>query len=85
VAAPHNPTARWGFEVRNTPVEDVLSKLAASLALKIQWDEACTAAMRTQLISFKVDQATTDQLLAEIGRVSGLKLARDNQTVHVRP
>jgi hypothetical protein len=85
VAAPKGTTARWGFEVRNTPVEAVLTKLASSLALEIQWDGACTDVMRSQLISFKVDQATTDQLLAEIGRVSGLKLVRDKQTVHVRP
>ena len=77
--------ARWGFEVRNTAVEAVLNKLAGSLNLTFEWDAACTADMRRQLVSFKVDQATTDQLLAEISRVSGLKFSRRDSRVLVQP
>ncbi len=78
-------SSAWGFEVKHTPVEAVLEKLASSLAFELSWDEACTAEMRQQRISFKVDGATTDQLLAEVARVSRLKIVRDKQRVMVKP
>lgn len=77
--------SRWGFEVKNTPVESVLQKLAGSLGFELSWDEACTPEMRQQRISFKVDGATTEQLLAEVARVSSLKIVRDKQRVVVKP
>jgi hypothetical protein len=78
-------TSAWGFEVKQTPVEAVLEKLASSLGFELNWDEACTQEMRQQRISFKVDGATTDQLLAEVARVSQLKIVRDKQRVMVKP
>lgn len=75
----------WGFEVKNSPVEAVLQKLAGSLGFELSWDAACTPEMRQQRISFKVDGATTEQLLAEVARVSNLQIVSDKQRVVVKP
>lgn len=78
-------SARWGFEVQNTPVSAVLDKLAGSMGFSVHWDVSSTAEMRAQLISFTVSGATTDELLAEVARVSGLRISRDKDQVSIGP
>lgn len=74
---------RYEFQVVNTQVSVVLASLAQSIGFELQWDEACSDAQRAQLISFQVKQVTLDQLLAEVARSSGLKIARQKSVVKV--
>ncbi len=72
-------------EVKNKKVEDVLSALVGSVGLQLFWSEACTAEMRSQLVSFTIEKASFDQLLAEVARASGLKIFREGNRVSIRP
>ncbi|MEO8271491.1 MAG: hypothetical protein ABI557_17340, partial [Aureliella sp.] len=78
-----NKSERYEFEVANTPAVSVLEHLGKSLGFELQWDENCPPARREQRISFKVEQVTLDQLLAEIARTSELIINRQGTKVSV--
>ncbi len=75
----------WEFKVQHTPLEDVLIKLSGSFGFELKWDVTCTEEMRQQRISFEVEGVTTDELLAEVARVSRLKIMRDKKFLVVKP
>ena len=82
---PSSNSQRWGFNVENAPVEDVLNKLGSSMGFEISWAEDCPSEQRRQLISFRVNDATLDELLSEVSKVSSLTIVRNGQRVSVRP
>ncbi len=78
-----NKSERYQFEVSGTPVASVLEHLGTSLGFELQWDEHFPDAVRERRISFKVSQATLDQLLDEIARASELSITRQGTKVNV--
>ena len=76
---------RYEFQVANAPVEAVLDKLSMNIGFDVGWDPACTAAERSRLISFHVQQVNLDQLLAAVASASQLRIERQGASVSVKP
>jgi hypothetical protein len=80
-----SPDARWGFQVANVPISQVLDKLAAAIGFQVEWDEACTTAQREQLVSFEVNNATLAEILAELAQIGRLSIRFEAPRAMIAP
>jgi hypothetical protein len=80
-----NDSQPLGFTVENARLKDVLGKLSATLGLEVEWAEGCTPAQQEQLISFRVSDATLDELLREVSGVSSMTIVRDGKRIFIKP
>ena len=62
----------YSFEITNLPVEPVLKQLARDIGFELQWSEACGEAQKSQLISLKIHQARTSELIQQVAKAAGL-------------
>ncbi|HEX4149984.1 MAG TPA: STN domain-containing protein, partial [Pirellulales bacterium] len=75
------------LDLRGAPLDRVLESLRKQLDLQIEIDDSVAQAkidMR-QNVSFKVEQASLDQLLAAALKPAGLSFTRQGTKVHVFP
>lgn len=75
----------WSLEVQNKPAELLLGSIASSIGFQVQWDDACSLEQRNQLVTFKQENASLDQLLQAFATASGLSVERNGSNVNVRP
>jgi hypothetical protein len=80
------PAKKYSFRVEELlPVEAVLSNLAQSFAMQIEWSEDSTPAHRNRLIQLRVENVSQQELLQEVCNQASLRLDVRGDKIIVSP